>query len=65
MSTTPITVTAEILVGKVDPSAEARFANANRAGQYAQMLVDTGDYAAVYLDDGDNRWLVGPSSAGG
>ncbi|WP_396908062.1 hypothetical protein [Mycolicibacterium sp.] len=64
MSTTPITVTAEILAEKVDPSAEARFTNANRAGQYAQMLVDTGDYASVYVDDGDNRWLVGPSSAG-
>ncbi|MFC9432745.1 hypothetical protein [Nocardia sp. NPDC057030] len=57
----PIEVAAEILPGKVDPSATARFANINRAEQYARILADTGDYSAggVWLtDSNDKRWRV-------
>lgn len=55
----PVTVTADILPpGKPDPSAEARFANAARAEQYAKHLEDTGDYASVFLDDGETKWTV-------
>lgn len=56
MPATPITITAEILPGKPNPSAEAHFANSTRAGQYAAMLADTGDYTAVYLNDGHTTW---------
>jgi len=58
MSATPIIITAEILPGVEDPSAEAHFANSSRAGQYAGMLFNTGDYTAVYLDDGETKWPV-------
>lgn len=55
----PVTVTAEILPGKPDPpSAQARFANSSRAGQYAKLLEATGDYTTIYLDDGDTKWTV-------
>lgn len=54
----PITITAEIRPGIEDPSAEAHFANSSRAGQYASMLFNTGDYTAVYLDDGETKWPV-------
>ncbi|MFV8049964.1 hypothetical protein [Mycobacterium sp. 48b] len=62
MSATPITITAEILPGKQDPSAEAHFANGQRASQYARMLVDSGDYTGVYLDDGVTKWPIRPSA---
>lgn len=54
----PVTVTAEILPGKPDPSAEARFANSSRAGHYARLLEATGDYVGVFLDDGEAKWPV-------
>lgn len=58
----PISITAEICPGKPDPSAEAHFVNASRAGQYAQMLADSGDYTTVTLTDGDGRaWVIAPS----
>jgi hypothetical protein len=42
--------------------SEAHVANASRAGQYAQMLADSGDYTAVTLTDGDGRaWVIAPS----
>lgn len=62
MSATPITITAEILPGVEDPSAEAHFANSSRAGQYAEMLLNTGDYTAVHLDDGETKWPVTQSA---
>lgn len=48
-----IEVTAEILPGKPDPNATAQFANADRASQYAQILIEAGDYSAggVWLTD--------------
>jgi hypothetical protein len=49
---TPLTVVAEILPGKADPSTTARFANSSRAEQYARLLFDSGDYARVTLNDG-------------
>ena len=57
-----IVVSAEILPGKADPSAEARFANASRAGQYAQILADSSDYSAVTITDArGDVWTVDPS----
>ena len=57
-----VIVTAEILPGKPDPSAEAHFANGSRAGQYAQMLADSGDYLTVQLRDGrGDVWTISPS----
>lgn len=55
MSDLPIQITAEIMPGKADPSATARFVNHDRAAQYARMLADTGDYTAggVWLTDID------------
>ena len=42
--------------------SEAHVANASRAGQYAQMLADSGDYTAVTLTGGDGRaWVIAPS----
>ncbi len=61
MSATPITITAEILPGKPDPSAEAHFANGSRASQYARLLVEDGHYTAVYLDDGETKWPFRPA----
>lgn len=58
LSRVPVTVTAEILPGKPDPSAEARFANSSRAAQYAKLLQATGDYTGVFLDDGQTIWPV-------
>ncbi|MFR9773114.1 hypothetical protein [Nocardia sp. SC052] len=53
MNDFPIQVTAEILPGKTDPAATARFANSNRATQYADILAATGDYKSggVYITD--------------
>jgi hypothetical protein len=57
-----IVVTAEILPGKPDPAAEAHFANGSRAGQYAQMLADSGDYSEVKLRDArGDVWVISPS----
>lgn len=56
--TLTIEVTAEILPGKVDPNATARFANINRADQYArQVLIADGSYSAggVWLTDSNGR----------
>ncbi|NKY48005.1 hypothetical protein [Nocardia cerradoensis] len=57
----PITITAEILPGKVDTNATAEFNNTNRADQYARILIDTGDYKSggVWLTDtnGDRHRL--------
>ena len=62
----PVTVSADILPGKPDPSAEARFASASRAEQYAKHLDCTGDYASVFLDDGESKWTVnGADNASG
>lgn len=49
----PIEVTAELLPGRVDPNATGRFANVNRADQYARILIASGDYSAggVWLAD--------------
>jgi|1048.fasta_scaffold14699_6 hypothetical protein len=56
-----IIVTAEVLPGKFDPSAEAHFANNSRAGQYAQLLADSRDYARVNLIDQDGTtWPISP-----
>jgi hypothetical protein len=58
-----IVVTAEILPGKPDPAAEARFVNGSRAGQYAQMLADSGDYSEVKLRDSHGDvWVISPST---
>ncbi len=54
----PITVTAEVLPGKADPMAEARFANSSRAGQYAKLLEATRDYTVIYVNDGKTKWVV-------
>lgn len=58
---TPIMVTAEVIPGKVDRSATARFANYSRAETYAASLLK--DYASVVVtedDDSDRGWhLVG------
>jgi hypothetical protein len=59
----PIIVVAEILPGKPDPAAEAHFANAGRAGDYAQALADGGGYSSggVFLIDQDGRrWPIVP-----
>ena len=58
-----IVITAEILPGKEDIMAEAHFANASRAGQYAQMLADSGDYHVVNLCDSHGKvWVISPST---
>jgi hypothetical protein len=54
----PVAVEAELLPGKIDPSTAARFANGTRAGQYAQMLADSGDYAAVYVEQDGIRYPI-------
>lgn len=53
MNDFPIRVTAEILPGKVDPSATAGFNNCDRATQYALMLAATDDYntGGVFITD--------------
>lgn len=51
----PFTVTAECRPGHVDPMTEARFANADRAAAYAQMLGAAGGHCAVWIDDRDGR----------
>lgn len=57
-----VMVTAEILSGRVDPSSVATFANASRAGQYAQLLADGGGYSGVYVTDAQGgRWEVLPT----
>lgn len=56
-----IIVKAEILLGKFDPNAEAQFVNCSRAGQYAQMLADSGDYLRVTLIDAHGEpWVIAP-----
>lgn len=62
-TTFPFAVVAELLPGKQDPSSRAQFANAGRAGQYAQMLADTGDYAAVYVEESGTRHQVNGSAS--
>lgn len=49
----PIKVTAEILPGKPDAAATARFANSDRAAQYAlNVLLPSGSYTGgVWLTD--------------
>lgn len=51
----PITITAEILPGKVDTNATGEFNNTDRADQYARILIAAGDYTAggVFLTDSD------------
>lgn len=60
----PIRVTAEILPGKPDPSAEAIFTNGSRAGQYADLLTASGDYSGVFVEVNGERFRVtGPERA--
>lgn len=57
----PIIVIAEVLPGKPDPSAEAHFANAGRAGDYAVALAADGYYSGVFIIDQDGqRWPIAP-----
>ena len=58
----PIIVIADVLPGKPDPAAEAHFANAGRAGDYAQDLADSGGYyGGVFIIDQDGqRWPIAP-----
>lgn len=54
----PVTVSADIRPGHVDPTTEARFANADRAAAYAHALAAAGDHSAVWIDDRDGRHRV-------
>lgn len=55
----PIKVAAYIRPGREDESARARFANGDRAEQYARLLANGGTYAEVVLwDQGGTAWVV-------
>lgn len=57
----PFTVTAEVRFDEFDGAATAKFANGDRAGQYAQMLANSGDYFRVLVDDSTASWIVAPA----
>ena len=54
----PVTVSADIRLGHVGPTTEARFANADRAAAYAHALAAAGDHSAVWIDDRDGRHRI-------
>lgn len=53
-----VRVLGYVLEGKPDNSSKAWFTNSNRAEQYALMLLKTGDYKNVSLNNGITTYWI-------